>query len=86
MSKKVGIVATLAKRVFRFSADTGELFVAGLKPFLASAPLALGTLVLLQSVCTPAVGAVAAPGAALAVLAGHYGLDLKRREAENKRG
>lgn len=78
IERKTSLVRSLVRGVFRFSQDTGELFVAGLKPFLASAPLALGTLVLLQAVCTPAVGTLLAPGAALAVLAGHYGLDLRR--------
>jgi diguanylate cyclase (GGDEF)-like protein/PAS domain S-box-containing protein len=78
VEKKFGLVSTLTARVFKFSSETGELFVAGLKPFLASAPLAIGTLVLLQAVCSPTVGNLLAPGAALAVLAGHYGYDVKR--------
>lgn len=84
VTKKASIVAGLVRRVFKFSKETGELFVAGLKPFLASAPLAIGTLVLLQAVCTPAIGSVLGPGAALAILAGHYGYDVKRKNKDRE--
>lgn len=84
IEKKISLIDSLTKSVFRYSHDTGELFVAGLKPFLASVPLATGTLVLLQSICAPAVGGVVGPGAALAVLAGYYGIEAKRAKVDPK--
>lgn len=84
--QKMGVVANLTRRVFNFSHETGELFVAGLKPFLASVPLATGTLLLLQAICTPAIGSVVGPGAALAVLAGYYGLEVKRPGKTSPKG
>jgi PAS domain S-box-containing protein/diguanylate cyclase (GGDEF)-like protein len=75
---KLSTVASLTKRVFRFAKETGEVFVAGMRPLVASIPAAVGTLLLLQAICTPAVGAVAGPGAALAILAGYYEIDKRR--------
>lgn len=83
ISTKMSAVGMIAQSVFRFSKDTGEIFLAGLKPFLASVPTALGTWMLIQSICSPPIAGVIAPGAALAILAGHFQMDPKRTRAED---
>jgi len=78
ITERASIVRSLTRRVFKFSQETGELFVAGLKPLVASVPAAWGTMVLLQAICAPSVYSVLGPGAALAVVAGHFGLKLQK--------
>ncbi|WP_380786820.1 GGDEF domain-containing protein [Sphingomonas sp. R86521] len=84
VSSKLAYVRYLAQSVFQFSKDTGDIFVAGLKPFIASVPTAIGTMFLIQSICSPAVSGVFAPGAALAILAGYFAMDVKRARTDIK--
>lgn len=79
IDKPLSAVARLSERVFEFAAETGELCVAGMKPLLASLPAAWGTWTLLGMICNPATFAALGPAAAVAVSAGYFGLDLKKR-------
>jgi diguanylate cyclase (GGDEF)-like protein len=74
IDQMLGMVSILAKRVFKFSLDTGELFVAGIKPLLASVPVALGTMLLLQHVCGRELFESLGAGTAIAILGGYYGI------------
>lgn len=72
-------VAGLRDRVFKFAQETGDLCVAGFRPLLASVPAAIGTWTLLNWICAPATFALLGPAATVAVGAGYFGLDLKRK-------
>ena len=78
VEKHIRIVRSLSDKVFTFTAETGELCVAGIKPLLASVPAAWGTWTLLGLICNPAVFATLGPAAAAAVAAGYFGLELKK--------
>lgn len=79
---ELGIIARLSNKVFSFSRETGEICVAGMKPLLASIPTAIGTMLLIQAICSPATAAIMAPGAALAVMAGYFGLEIGQKKRD----
>ncbi len=79
LEKKLGLVAMLSKRVFKFSKETGEIFVAGLKPLLASVPVAFGTMYLLQAVCGRELFEALGAGAAIAIVGGYFSVSGNKR-------
>lgn len=79
---QIGVVRKLAQSVFNFCKDTGDLLIAGIVPLLASVPMALGTMVLIQEICDPKSAAVLAPGSALAIVAGYFSLEAGRRDKD----
>lgn len=81
---QIGIVATLSKRIFKFSYDTGELFVSGIQPLLASVPVAVGTMWLLQQVCGRELFETLGAGAAIAILGGYYGIGAAKAGKDEK--
>jgi hypothetical protein len=76
------LIKSLAAKTFSFAAGTGEILVGGLKPLLASTPVAWGSWLLLGSMCDPANFALLGPGVATAIVAGSYGLSVKGKSTQ----
>jgi hypothetical protein len=75
----VSAVRDLTARLFAFAGETAELCVGGLRPLVASVPVAWGTLTLLESICSPATYAALGAPSAVAILGGYFAHQVRPR-------